>query len=518
MYFSGGDHIETRAVRQYINNLETSLKSAKFDGRSSERPYSSLSWRGNDLANLEKKSRITSAKSSSRGHSSRPGSLVSRIGSHRSRPGSQTISRPVSGQADRLASHRSSLSHLSASERIVVDASKPSRLLQRESVDRKLKQKGAVSPVQVSPTAKDSVTQESRKQISIEISTGEMEEPQDGKVAGVLLDSFGHEGDKSAVKFRTSPVDGVTSEGVVIGRETPPQRLYRRFGSPHGSEPMKASHEGAVMRVGEMTFVRNSESSAPSRKDSPVKHKRPTGSARSIGSSLYTTVSGTSVGSTKSHKSTCDIPAGPHSIHVSNVRTITVGPHSSIRSLMGYQGPKDISKGIHHKSAWYHVPGRYSTVERKMAPKRSQKRQEAKDLLKRIPRTEPDPYSSFMKSDYRKNNPHNVRHCGHISSDEINYPPYPKDNRKQYIICDKCQTEADEIIAAHERELLGLVDGSLDNLQLEPTVNPITTPDRPKQLTCMVDEPLNQEEMEFVRTHTTVKFQDPVIVNWLRQR
>ncbi|WAR26712.1 hypothetical protein MAR_012416 [Mya arenaria] len=504
----GGDHIETRAVRSYLNNLEVSLKTAKNDVRSSERPYSSLTWRSHDLANIERKSHLQSAKSSSFGQLSRPGSTLSKAGSHMSRSYSQNMSRPVSGHFDVTGapmSQRTSLaSFLPASERIMLETSKP-RLLHRESVDRKLKQKLEVMSPQYSPHEEQISDSENKKHIHVDM---EAVSERNGHAvdSGTLLDSYGNEGEKTSVKFRSSPLSPHSQENR-LGAETPPQRLFRRFGSPQN-----ASGDAMVVRSGEVA-LRTSENSFIPRRETSHKHKRPVGSARSVGSSLYTSYSGTSI---TSHKSNCDIPRGPFSIHLSNSRTTTMGPHSSVTSLLGDTGPRDISKGIHHKSAWYHVPGRYTTPDLKHAPKRSQKRSEAKDLEKTIAPTAPNPYTTFMKSDYRKNNPNMLykgypEWNGHTCTKGKTNTPYPRHDKKQYTICEQCRHDAEEILAEREEELMRMVEcGTEVEMGLAPTVNGLTAPDRPRQMGYVLEEPIIPEDYGHP---PTVTFKDTVVFN-----
>ena len=53
----------------------------------------------------------------------------------------------------------------------------------------------------------------------------------------------------------------------------------------------------------------------------------------------------------------------------------TQGPNSSLTSLLGARpAPRDVFLHVHHTSAWYHVPGRYSTADQPYPPKRSQRR------------------------------------------------------------------------------------------------------------------------------------------------
>ena len=535
MYFAGGEHIDTRAVRQYLNNLEITLKAGKHDIRTSERPYSSLSWRLNDITNLEKKShRPRSGKSSGCGQSSRPSSQISRTGSHYSRPPSHLSSRPVSGLVDHsgyVLGQPSNLAYLKASERLLLETNKP-RLLQRESVERKLKSKSSpVSPPAVlSRSATDLLTTEDvRKQINIDIKTG-IDEDLHGVRGDGLLDSYATETERSAVKFakspKISPVQRSPGEESLVqekpmvlrsqfdegqgqelrfvvqdsqGRaETPVEKLYKRFGSPKAGQ-------STSMSVGWRE----------------TKRKRPMGSARSAGSS-YTMVSYSGM-SMDSHRSNCDIPAGPHSVHISNARTTTTGPHSSIKSLMGDPGRRDISKGIHHKSAWYHVPGRYSTINKKVPPKRSQVREEASKLKKSMPAAGPDPYKAFMNSDYRKNNPYNpqkpspYRYNGHTCGRDPGHPMYPnyhKHDSKQYTICESCQKEAEEALQ-HGEVVRVVQDHQTQDVNLRPTVKHLIRPDRAKQTSFIVEESMSQEEIEYSYPHTgtTVTFKESVEVN-----
>lgn len=487
-----------------------SLKAAKHDGRSVERPYSSLSWRSQDLANIERKSRIQSGKSSSYGQISRPGSHISKSGSHVSRPYSQSLSRPVSGQVDTQSVKSGMMACLPASERLMLETNKP-RLLHRQSMNRKLKNKQEVTSTfmtQYSPNETQSsehLADEHRRQLTVEVDSADITDVHSA-ANGPLLDSYGNETDRTAVKFQESPPESPPYTEEPVGRYTP-QKLFKRFGSTHN-----ATNGEMTGRSGEV-ILRTSESNLIVKREPSVRQKRPAGSARSIGSSLYTSASGVSIAS---HRSSCDIPRGPHSLHVSNARTTTIGPHSSVKSLLGSTGPKDISRGIHHKSAWYHVPGRYVTSEKRYPPKRSQQRVEAKQIEKSISHLNPDPHKSFMKSEYRKNNPKMLYKGypgkgGHTCSKGQLYPPYPRD-KKQYTICDTCKQEALDIIAAREQEMMGIVEGEFQDggVNLAPTVCGLTSPDRPKQVGYVFEEPIIPDDY----THqTTVTFKDAVVIN-----
>lgn len=62
------------------------------------------------------------------------------------------------------------------------------------------------------------------------------------------------------------------------------------------------------------------------------------------------------------------------------------GPNTTTHSLLSPDVPRQITMRLHHKSAWYHVPGRYSTTQTPYPPKRSQTRVDTahKKLVKNI--------------------------------------------------------------------------------------------------------------------------------------
>lgn len=87
----------------------------------------------------------------------------------------------------------------------------------------------------------------------------------------------------------------------------------------------------------------------------------------------------TSSYASSSHLSHCVVP-GCHDVTPSNVRSV-VGPHSDLKSLLGDPPcPRPTSQRVHHRSAWYHVPGRYSTPQERVPKKRMQKTENARDI------------------------------------------------------------------------------------------------------------------------------------------
>ena len=71
---------------------------------------------------------------------------------------------------------------------------------------------------------------------------------------------------------------------------------------------------------------------------------------------------------------------GKHDVTLGNSRSIS-GPNSSLQSLLGQtNSPRSASVVMHHRSAWYHVPGRYVTPKVRYPSKRMQKTENARDI------------------------------------------------------------------------------------------------------------------------------------------
>lgn len=80
-----------------------------------------------------------------------------------------------------------------------------------------------------------------------------------------------------------------------------------------------------------------------------------------------------------SHLSHCFIP-GRHDITMGNTQSIS-GPHSDLSSLLGDPPcPRQTLHRLHHKAAWYHVPGRYATPKHPFPSRRMQRTKTSKDI------------------------------------------------------------------------------------------------------------------------------------------
>ncbi|XP_060075451.1 putative tetratricopeptide repeat protein 41 isoform X2 [Ylistrum balloti] len=329
----GGDHIDTRAVRSYLSKLEVTLKMGRYefgpakptDVRSVERPYSNMSWREKDIINFERRAK---SRSSSRG-----GSSV------------YSNSRPDSGKNDasysQLSRH-SSLSFLSASEKLMLESERP-RLLQRGTLDRRLRTS--------SPKSTNSSPDESSKKVEINLTSMQEEAEDSGKetrVADPQIDSFADDiGGMDRTTLARSVGKQVTTFDVPDSQDFVPVRLYKRYGSAGSSRSVSPRQP------------HNSKTNVRS------------GSAKS-GSSYITSASRMSRTTHSSMRSRSVM--SPHAITPGNTRSITYGPNSDVSSLLGPPStPRDIKKEYHHRSAWYHVPGRYTTYTQEYPSKRSQK-------------------------------------------------------------------------------------------------------------------------------------------------
>ena len=71
-----------------------------------------------------------------------------------------------------------------------------------------------------------------------------------------------------------------------------------------------------------------------------------------------------------SHLHCCPAP-DPYANAPQNGYSAVHGPHSSLESLVGEpDSPRNISRELVHMCTWYHVPGRYPTVQKPYVPKR----------------------------------------------------------------------------------------------------------------------------------------------------
>ena len=332
LYVAGGDHIDTRAVRTYLNKLEVSLKMGRYEfgpakpseNRTSDRPYSKMSWRDKDIDNMERRAKKRATATSS--HS-----------------GSSIGSRPNSSKYDPFnqLGRQSSLSFLSASEKLMMESERP-RLLNREAVDRRLKSSSALSLR--SQISNEDLSTEDKTHLMLEINLNDPETDEvETRLTQDKIDSFGDDigpmDDKTLAK--TTKIVRTSDNSELV-----PNKLFNRYSSAGSSRVLSRNSQTASRHTGRIN------------------------SGKSVASTYLSVGGATSRASAKSARSV----KSPFDINKGNTMTVTTGPNANILSLLGSpKTPRDINREIHHKSAWYHVPGRYETNETVCPPKRSQK-------------------------------------------------------------------------------------------------------------------------------------------------
>ncbi|XP_070193118.1 uncharacterized protein [Littorina saxatilis] len=104
-------------------------------------------------------------------------------------------------------------------------------------------------------------------------------------------------------------------------------------------------------------------------------------SQRSLGQGPRSWSAHTTASSVASHVSRCLVP-GPHDVVPHNDASSLTGPNAGIASLLGPPvcPRQNVYPEVHHRSAFYHVPGRYSTAIQYYPPRRSQKTDGARIL------------------------------------------------------------------------------------------------------------------------------------------
>ncbi|XP_013385421.1 TPR repeat-containing protein DDB_G0287407 isoform X2 [Lingula anatina] len=353
----GAQHHVTKAVRKSLMDLETSLKLGKYDfgpakptdRRSRDRPGSSLSFRDKDLMKISQRSKSESG-SSWRPKSGYLSTRTSQVDSNwPSRPQSRFTNNDLGGSCGDLISedgyHSDGQNEQQSNGPLHKNLMKSRSLsMTYDRFDRDNYDADLVSRLEhmaLEPTAEE-------------------EEP-------------------------TTPV-GLPTHIESFAPEVESQ--YGITESQHSASP--TTHSGALKKKANKTrsvpirpaslFEKYSARSHAASHQAPGSHTSHTGSRSGILSRLGSAISGvtgrsfqSSMTSHEVHRSRCYIPT-EHSIDIDNAFTIQ-GPHSSVKSLLGPPpAPRDISKGVHHGAAWYHVPGRYPTNEKPYPPKRSQTR------------------------------------------------------------------------------------------------------------------------------------------------
>ena len=166
------------------------------------------------------------------------------------------------------------------------------------------------------------------------------------------------------------PQENVSKKSVVIRPASGSRRLFEKYSSGGSTGGELDVPTGSLMN-----FTRPSISSAKTA-------TRATSAAKTMSARSRRVWSGRTIASstTSGQVSRRYIP-GPHDLATS-ARTVG-GPNSSLSSLLDEPArPRPASRPSerHHRAAWYHVPGRYSTPQERYPRKRMQKTENARDI------------------------------------------------------------------------------------------------------------------------------------------
>ncbi|RUS76281.1 hypothetical protein EGW08_015953 [Elysia chlorotica] len=165
-----------------------------------------------------------------------------------------------------------------------------------------------------------------------------------------------------------------SKKSVVIRPASGSRRMFERYSSGSAGGELCA-HSGNVTNLARpstcsaKTVAARAATRATSAANTMSARSRRVWSGRSVASSA-----------TSGHISRCHIP-GPHDI-ASSARMVN-GPNSTLSSLLGEPSrPRPASRPSehHHRAAWYHVPGRYTTPQERFPRKRMQKTENARDI------------------------------------------------------------------------------------------------------------------------------------------
>ena len=345
-------------MRRFLTQVESALKLGQYDHgpaklrdtRDDERPYSSLSWRDPDLMKFNR----VRAESASRNRSLAKSERKKNTKNAPSLLGLKSSSSSTYSKPESPIHHKCDLNS-DITRPHTVDSSVENRCLSHDEQipaynyhteldtdDRNCVENDASFDNLVQ---ENSSQQSERDFCSPEPSIDSQEcDPMTRSEQSHYIDSYA---------VSVTPKTFLTDTNANIRPHSAPIKMLQRYGRmapTRALSPSNSFHKGGR--------VKQRLNSAPSQRS----HHRNHGSHCST----------VSVDSTI-HKTKCYVP-GPHSIDVNNAYSMR-GPHSTIYSLLGSQPcPRSISSDVHHKSAWYHVPGRYSTIERPFPSKRSQTR------------------------------------------------------------------------------------------------------------------------------------------------
>ena len=199
---------------------------------------------------------------------------------------------------------------------------------------------------------------------------------------------------RSAVRF-SQPESDRSSEDLRLQMGVPPRPqapaatpIVKDLVPSLPSSPIRVQNSGPAHQESQAitprekknvlaSYVAAQEASSPQYFTYPPTHRSSspggTGHGRSSPQLVrsYMSLDGSCLVSHDQHRHKCYIP-GRHTIDTHNAYSVTPGPHSHIKSLMGDPPCPRPGFQYHHGSAWYQIPGRYATIDQPVPPKRCQ--------------------------------------------------------------------------------------------------------------------------------------------------
>ncbi|GFR62423.1 tetratricopeptide repeat protein GNN [Elysia marginata] len=268
--------------------------------------------------------------------------------------------------------------HTTSSNNCNVDGQQDQRKFNESTQDEDPEHNGGVehldldlAQVNLEPVQQGSVSQ-GRQTVTVDIRDGQglsnYGETQDIDNPGGLAQNTNAFTDDEMASQRVQQT--VSKKSVVIRPTSGSRRMFEKYSSGGNSPGEIGDHNGSMMNMSRPSIT----SAKPS--------TRATSAAKTMSARSRRVWSGRSITSsaTSSHASRRHIP-GPHDLATSS-RSVG-GPNSSLSSLLGDPPrPRPASRPSehHHRAAWYHVPGRYSTPQERFPRKRMQKTENARDI------------------------------------------------------------------------------------------------------------------------------------------
>ncbi|KAL8606142.1 hypothetical protein ACOMHN_067125 [Nucella lapillus] len=207
-----------------------------------------------------------------------------------------------------------------------------------------------------------------RRSVVLDLDLGEVVKADDGKryhgTGGETdeadtphLDSFAVHLQDGTILIGEEPARWKARKSAKVPPQSPPHRLFHHYATVAATGTAEKKPYGA--RSGRWEGQGHGQGQGQG---------RPTWSARTAASSVG------------SHVSRCSVP-GPYDIVPGNTKSLN-GPHSDISSLLGPPvcPRENVYPEVHHRSAFYHVPGRYPTSMHGYPSRRCQKTDGARIL------------------------------------------------------------------------------------------------------------------------------------------